>query len=68
MHICSFGSAYMTVVQRHEILNERIMAAVGINASKSKGVGVWVMRKCGVLEGEAIEPEGVDGVNCRCRR
>ena len=56
----------MTVVQRHEILNERIMAAVGMNASKSKGV--WVMRKCGGLEGEAIEPEGVDGVNCRRRR
>ena len=42
------------------------MAAVGINASKSKGV--WVMRKCGGLEGEAIEPEGVDSVNCRRRR
>ena len=55
----------MTVVQRHEILSERIMAAVGMNASKSRGV--WVMCKCGVLEGEAIEQEGVDSVNCRSR-
>ena len=33
------GAIYMRGVRRHEILNEKIMAAVGMKAGKGRGVG-----------------------------